>query len=351
MKIIELTAENFKKLKAVQFCPQDNAVQITGANEQGKSSVPDMITGITESGVYIMSNDNYHMDPCAVPSLSRGTICQIINQTPAHVFAGNKRLNPRYVPANEKEDKFDIGSAAHSLFLEGYNIVDVVFADDWRKKEAQEKRAEIRAAGKIPMLEKHFDNTHDMVKAAHTQLAETELGIKDLHAEGKSEETFIWTESLEETDLYKKPTGEVITDTWCRCRTDWRSNDFTFAFDFKTTDSASPEAFNRKVCAMGYDIQRVWYPRGMKAAANLDKAPRFYFVVIEVKPPYLLSVIRLEPAYIELGKSKMDFGIYQWRKCLTTGEWPGYPKRICEIEPPSWELAKWESLSSTIGEE
>jgi hypothetical protein len=89
----------------------------------------------------------------------------------------------------------------------------------------------------------------------------------------------------------------------------------------------------------------------MKAAANLDKNPRMYFVVQEVKPPYLLSVIRLEPAYLEMGKSKVDFGLFMWRKCLATGEWPGYPTKICCIEPLPWNLAQWEAAASTIGEE
>lgn len=43
LKIVKLTAENFKKLKAVSIEPVGNVVEITGANEQGKSSVLDAI--------------------------------------------------------------------------------------------------------------------------------------------------------------------------------------------------------------------------------------------------------------------------------------------------------------------
>ena len=43
MKIVKLTAENFKRLKAVEIKPDGNVVQITGRNEQGKSSVLDAI--------------------------------------------------------------------------------------------------------------------------------------------------------------------------------------------------------------------------------------------------------------------------------------------------------------------
>lgn len=43
MKIIQLTAENVKKLTAVQISPDGNMVQITGKNGQGKTSVLDSI--------------------------------------------------------------------------------------------------------------------------------------------------------------------------------------------------------------------------------------------------------------------------------------------------------------------
>ena len=43
MKIVQLTAENFKRLKTVQIAPDGNVVQITGRNAQGKSSCLDAI--------------------------------------------------------------------------------------------------------------------------------------------------------------------------------------------------------------------------------------------------------------------------------------------------------------------
>lgn len=43
MKIIKLTAENVKKLKAVEIAPTGPLVEITGANDEGKSSVLDAI--------------------------------------------------------------------------------------------------------------------------------------------------------------------------------------------------------------------------------------------------------------------------------------------------------------------
>ena len=43
MKIVKLTAENIKKLRAVEIVPQGNVVKISGKNEQGKTTVLDSI--------------------------------------------------------------------------------------------------------------------------------------------------------------------------------------------------------------------------------------------------------------------------------------------------------------------
>jgi hypothetical protein len=289
---------------------------------------------IDKPGIYTMSNEDYHADPCITPSLSRGTICELITKTPAHVFANNRRLNPAYVP-DEKEDKFDIGTFAHALFLEGHDNAAVFQHKDWKKGEAQQDRKDARAAGKIPFLQHHYDRCCDMVEAAHRQLKESELGISDLYKEGKSEESFFWKEG----------------DTFCRIRADWRSNDFDLALDYKTTDCADPNAFNSKIINMGYDIQNIFYKRGMRAAANLEKNPRFLFFVQETKAPYLCSVIGLPPEYLEMAKQKVEAGLYLWQKCLATGEWPGYSKKPYYVEPKPWALAQWEETYQNMGVE
>lgn len=290
---------------------------------------------IKESGIYTLTNEVYHADPCPTPSLSRGTIQELLFKTPAHVYATNKRLNPRYQEDSKDENKFDKGTAAHALFLEGYDVANVVYADDWKKKENQELRKEIRATGKIPMLEKDFDDTQDMVEAAHRQLAQSALGIKNLHETGKPEESFFWQEGK----------------TWCRCRTDWRSNDFGLVLDYKTTTDASPNAFANKITDMGYDIQHAFYKRGVRVAAKLEKNPRFIFMVQEVKKPFLCSFIGLPPEFSQMGKEKVKYGLYMWQKCLESGEWPGYPNDICYVDPKPWALASWEQRAAMIGEE
>lgn len=50
MKVVELHAENFKRLKAVTIRPVANTVVVSGANEQGKTSVLDSIFWVLSGG-------------------------------------------------------------------------------------------------------------------------------------------------------------------------------------------------------------------------------------------------------------------------------------------------------------
>jgi hypothetical protein len=282
-----------------------------------------------EPGVYKMSFDDYLADPCPEPSLTRSTIKELLFRTPLHAFYGHPRLNPNY----QKEEKvqFDIGTAAHSIFLQGIDVVMTVDADDWKKKANQELRDEIRALGKIPLLTHQHEEVIKIVNAAHLQLWQFELEPgKPSHlqiGEGDSELTYVWKEG----------------DTWCRIRPDWISKARTLMMDFKTTaTSADPENYNRNlIVGTGLDIQDSFYRRGVTAIEKTVQ-PDMIFMVQEIYEPYLCTFIRLDMMYADMGEQKVKRGIQVWRECLKTGVWPGYPKSICTVEPMPWAVASWE---------
>lgn len=291
-----------------------------------------------QPGIHRISDEIYHADPCPVPSLSRGTISDLINYTPAHAKASHPRLNPNMV--KEEKDIFDFGKAAHALFLEGLDCCEVYDFPTWQSKAAKEAKEAARMIGKTPLLLHQYNRVQAMVKSAHKQLAASELAIKDLHAEGDSELTYIWNEG----------------DTTCRVRPDWISHkkiagDRKLILDYKTCgDSADPAAFIRKAMSMGYDIQHSFYRRGVKAIES-DKAPKFVFMAQETYEPFLCSFIALDPMTADIGKQKTEAGIYMWQKCMATNEWPGYPNRVCYVETPPWALAQWEAKYQEIGAE
>ena len=287
---------------------------------------------IESPGIYDVPHDVYHADPCIVPSLSRGTIKTLINQTPAHARHNHPRLNPCYQP-DDGNGKFDVGTASHSILLEGIDNVEVIEADDWRTKAAKEARDLARANGKTPLLEHQFEAVKKCVLRVEEQIYSCkELGISNLMADGDHEQSFFWQEN----------------STWMRSRTDWMSKDRKLIIDLKFTEmSVNPSDLARHILSMGGDIQAAFYSRGAERITGIK--PKFVFVYAEVREPFVCSFIGLPPEFLALGESKADYGIYLWRQCTTKNEWPAYPLRICYPDLPGYASAAWEIKAAEMG--
>lgn len=278
------------------------------------------------AGVYKMTMAEYQADQLtSEPSLSRSTIIDLLD-CPARAFFNHPRLNPQaHEPVNET--KFDVGSAAHNLLLEGGDSIFVVFGfDDWRNKEAQQARIAARECGKIPLLEKQYVEVYRMVEAATKAISEcTELGIANLRKEGDSELSYIWEES----------------GIWCRIRPDWIRHKKDLIIDYKTSaTNVNPDYFSSHINKMGYGIQHAFYRRGVKAVEG--KQPDFVIMAQETEPPYFCSFHGLDLQNDDMQQRKIEYAIKLWKECLQNGIWPGYPNRICYAEAKPWELVEWE---------
>jgi hypothetical protein len=263
----------------------------------------------------------YHADKlCPEPSLSSSIAKLLCLSSPMHARMAHPRLNPQAV---EKEDeRFDIGTAAHAVLLEGTAAVQIIDAKDWRTNVAKDARDKARAEGKIPLLPHIWKDVEAMVVSARRQLLEHTDGGQDMFRGGKPEQTLVWQED---------------DGTWCRSRTDWLRPGAVD--DFKTCPNANPEVCSRTLFANGYDIQAAFYLRGVKRLTGEDAVFRFAF--IEKESPYALSVVGLGPDAMMLAEKKVLYALEQWRECLDAKYWPGYPRQTCWASLPSWEENRW----------
>ena len=176
-------------------------------------------------GLHTMPAEEYHRDPCPVPSLSSSIGRTIIAASPLHAWTAHPRLNRHY--AAEEKESFDLGSAAHALLLEGADRMVVIDADSYRTKEAKAARDDARSRGLHPVLATKHADVKAMAQRAHDAIARCpDLGGLTL-ADGKAEQVAIWRED----------------EAWMRARFDWISTDRRVILDYKTTGaSASPAA-------------------------------------------------------------------------------------------------------------
>lgn len=274
------------------------------------------------TGIFELSAEHYHLDhPSERPSLSASIANVLITSSPKHAWTAHPRLNPAY--SRDEDPKFDVGRVAHSVILEGRDIVYVIHADDWRTKVAKEEREYARSVGKVPLLARNRDEVYAMADAVRDQLAAHEAE-PPLFSDGKPEQSLLWEE------------GGVL----CKARLDWLRDDFSAIDDLKTTSrSANPDAYSRALFGVGGDVQAAMYVRGVAKVTGV--IPEFRWVVVETAPPYALSVVAPGPDILALGEAKVAWAIKRWRECLETGEWPAYPTRVATAEMPAYEEARW----------
>ena len=273
-------------------------------------------------GIHTMTGDAYHADPAQAPSLSASIAQLLLTKSPKHAWIVHPKLGGQKLDPHE--ERFDVGTAAHSVLLEGRNILHEVEASDWRTKDAQEVRKKARENGLIALLSVQYRQVLEMAASVRAQLENFDAEPA-LFQDGKPEQSLIWEDH----------------GVWCRARLDWLHDDFSAIDDLKSTArSANPHEWTRTTMwNIGADLQVAFYLRGLKALTG--KTAAFRYVVVETTPPYALSVVSLAPDALELANAKIDTAITIWRDCLERNEWPSYPRQVCFAELPPWSEARW----------
>lgn len=278
-------------------------------------------------GIFDIPAALYHADPCPQPSLSSSIAKLICLSSPAHARERHPRLNAAAV--EEEAEHFDIGTAAHSVLLEGEASVAIIDAKDWRTNAAKDARDVARANGRVPLLAKTWDNVKAMVAAARAQLDRNIDGAAQMFTAGEPERTIIWQDD----------------GVWCRARLDWlRPDPGPFGQwaidDYKSTSaSANPDTWTRTMFTNGFDLQAAWYRRGLQKLTGFEGT--FRFCVQETYPPYALAVIALGPDALVIAEKKCLYALDVWRACQRDGVWPTYARRTCYATMPPWHEEWW----------
>lgn len=269
---------------------------------------------VDKAGIYDLSHDAYHADPCPVPSLNH-TVAKIIHdQSPAHAY----RAHPRLGGEKDKATKImDIGSAAHAMALGVGNPVRALKFKDFRTKAAQETRDAMIQNGITPLLEDDYAKVMAMAPLLRA-------GIEEVA--GKSIDNL-----LREVSVIGKE-----GDAWSRCKPDAMTADLRLIIDAKTTLTAHPDAYSRKVIAdyataVAFTFQTLDLidPKGAGKR-------RYVFVVQERECPEAITYHELDPTMLEIAQSQMKRARLRWTLCSHTNSWPAYDRGPHLAVPPQY---------------
>ena len=277
---------------------------------------------VETTGIFNVSEADYHADPCPGPSLSSSLAATIHQSTPRHAWLQHPRLNPQFAP--EENDTFSLGKAAHAWLLEGEQRFTVCDFKDWRTNDAKAAKQAALDAGKTPLLPHQRDAVFRLCSAIRAQLPHLEIpGLLDM-TQGKAEQTIVWREGA----------------AWCRARPDWLRDDHKIIVDLKIHGrTVNPENLARHIYDMTYDLRGAFYQRGVRSLGKCD-SPEFFWLFAEDKPPHAVSLVTLKPAGWQLAEVKAGRAVQTWAWCMENDRWPGYGGQIAYLETPVYEAIK-----------
>jgi hypothetical protein len=273
--------------------------------------------------VLACSLDEYHADPCDVPSLNQSIAHTLVTRSPAHAWCEHPKLgNLPKEPTKAKDD----GAVIHALLLGKGADVDVLDCDNFRTKAARTIRDEAIEAGRVPMLRKRYDQIVEAAGRIRANLAGFGVSL-----EGEHELPIEWHEPGDE--------GYVV----CRGLLDTVRFNEGVIVDVKKIVSADARTCARHAYEYGYDVQYAAYTSGVeKLRPELAGRVDFIFVFMELEPPYAVVPCRPSGAFRELGQRRWERAVLTWERCLRDGYWPSYTESITQLDAPPWALTQEE---------
>lgn len=289
---------------------------------------------IDKPGIYEMTKEQYHADPCAEPSLSRSCIVKMLKKSPLHAAFEHPRITvsmtdeeDEEIPADPKEMKARlIGDYVDELMMNGTKKFEVLPYDKWTTKEAKAARDNAIANGATPIKVKHHNTAVQMIKVFKERFT--------LERFPEMEEAF-------PTTGYQKVVIWQEEGVWMRAMLDAMGKHI---WDYKSTAaSAAPSDWIRnQLFEMGLELQAAFYSRGVHAVTGERK--HFIFAVQEQSPPNDCYPLTVDLEDLAIANQKITWARGTWKHGLDTGYWPGYLTRMATAQSPVYLKTKWEEF-------
>lgn len=291
---------------------------------------------ITETGYYELSNEDYHGDCCAGPSISASSVKAILAD-PSEYWRTSP-FNPDYKKPETKK-QFSVGTTAHTMLLEPELIEDTiaVVPNDMLSsngalstKAAKAFVAEQEAAGRTVVKEAEWLAVCNMVEAVQ----DNDVAMRAIE-DGLIEKSLIVKD--EETGIFLKARPDVMPQESGR-----------FIVDLKSCGRAEIAAWEKAASVdLRYDIQGAMMMNHTREVYNVEPAGVMY-VVVCTEEPNRVAIRTIRPN-TEVGLSMLDNGWLDIQKakrifaeCLETGQWPSPWDKIADLVPPDWRLRQIE---------
>ena len=239
---------------------------------------------------------------------------------------------------NESTEAMRLGSALHSLVLEG-------------RREFVEKPTEY--INKDGALKPWNGNSNDckqwlvenegktIVSRAQREWMEQVCEILSAPPEA----TRFWADGEPEVSLLAT---DPETGLLLKTRPDWHSAKTGIWMDLKTCTDASTDAFNREIYNRRYHVQAAL----QRKIANIlgIRFEEYWYIAVEKSNPPMVNIRRLSPMALDLGEFKLNDELNALKECIETSTWPGYTGTEVrrDFDVPAFAYAALDNLMDRI---
>lgn len=214
---------------------------------------------------------------------------------------------------------FDKGSAFDTLMLHGLTAFEnrISIEPKWDKRTDKYQRWK-KSNQHLLILSQ--TEKEDILQMQHCAMAKKQFA-NIFHSPGHAHKTIIWQDSS--------------TGIWCKAEIDWICSDGTVV-DLKTAADASFWFFQRQASRLGYANQGAFYLEGLRHVTGIEH-DRFFLAVVETSRPFESHVFRVGSDQLINAHTENQTRMEVLRRCLHTGQWPGYQDRIIDLESGHYE--------------
>ena len=268
---------------------------------------------ITHPGIYAGIDETvYHADSDLAPELGRS-----LSQSGAKtLLASPARFAWERDHGRPPKDAYDLGTLVHALVLRSRDDrIRVVDARDWKTKRAQEARDEARAGGMVPVLRSQLLDASRVARAVRRHpLAGA------MFRGGRAEVSLYWIDDE--------------TGVTCRGRIDYVHPGGLVDLKTTTYGRGDLDVFGRSAASYDYPMQAAVYSGGWEALTGV-RLP-FVTVVVEVDPPYMITVGQYDDDDLDAGRARWRTALSVYAERESSGVWDDPLTDIPTIPIPAW---------------
>lgn len=246
--------------------------------------------------------------------LSASTLKRYALMTPAE--ARYAELNPK--PAT---DQMALGTIAHVAVLEPDRFARAYIQAekcDRRTTVGKTRWAELEAQAAATGAELIQPEVYDLAQRM-AESVRANPACRDLLKHGHAE-----------VSMYGEVGGIPV-----KSREDWMVEGEPIIVELKTARAADIRRFSTDAYRLGYHIGAHHYRLTRQAAVG-GAWPDYIWIVVCTDAPHLTALYRPSPRLVEIGELDWLRAIKTRDRCKVSGEYPGLPEYVQELDPPRW---------------